>query len=155
MLSAWQTLQQYLYNTAWHMQSLQTYQLFIVYNVQLLIGLLHGELAESGLMQQSWKLSNRNVPWVRIPHSPPHKGFLVRIGVTHGPLVKRLRHRSFTASTVGSIPPRVTIRHLYTVVKDRTHHGCLVVYTTQQLRISLQIKQLLQRVDGGFDTDHM
>ena len=27
----------------------------------------------------------------------------------HGPLVKWLRHRSFTASTVGSIPPRVTI----------------------------------------------
>jgi len=31
----------------------------------------------------------------------------------------------------------------------------LVVCTTQQLRISLQVKQLLQRVDGGFDTDHM
>lgn len=73
----------------------------------------------------------------------------------HGPLVKWLRHRSFTASTVGSIPPRVTIRHLYTVVKGRTHHGCLVVYTTQQLHISLQVEQLLQRVDGGFDTDHM
>ena len=73
----------------------------------------------------------------------------------HGPLVKWLRHRSFTASTVGSIPPRVTIRHLYTVVKDRTYHGCLVVCTTQQLRISLQVEQLLQRVDGGFDTDHM
>lgn len=73
----------------------------------------------------------------------------------HGSLVKWLRHRSFTARTVGSIPPRVTIRHLYTVVKDRTHHGCLVVYTTQQLRISLQVKQLSQGVDGGFDTDHM
>ena len=83
------------------------------------------------------------------------KGFPVRVGVTHGPLVKWLRHRSFTARTVGSIPPRVTIRHLYTVVKDRTHHGCLVVCTTQQLRISLQVKPLLQRVDGGFDTDHM
>ena len=73
------------------------------------------------------------------------KGFPVRTGVIHGPLVKWLRHRSFTASTVGSIPPRVTIRHLYTVVKDRTHHGCLVVYTTQQLRISLQVKQRPER----------
>lgn len=72
MLSAWQTLQQYFYNTAWHMRSLQTYRLFIVYNVQSFIGLLHGELAEPGLMQQSWKLSNSNVPWVRIPHSPPY-----------------------------------------------------------------------------------
>lgn len=63
----------------------------------------------------------------------------------HGPLVKWLRHYSFTASTVGSIPPRVTIRHLYTAVKDRTHHGCLVVCTTQQLRISLQVKQRPER----------
>lgn len=35
------------------MRLLQTYRLFMVYNVQLLIGLLHGELAEPGLMQQS------------------------------------------------------------------------------------------------------
>lgn len=73
------------------------------------------------------------------------KGSPVRTGVIHGPLVKWLRHRSFTARTVGSIPPRVTIRHLYTVVKDRTHHGCLVVCTTQQLRISLQVKQRPER----------
>lgn len=31
----------------------------------------HGKLAESGLMRQSWKLLNRNVPWVQIPHFPP------------------------------------------------------------------------------------
>lgn len=35
------------------MQSLKTYRLFMVYNVRLLIELLHGELAEPGLMQQS------------------------------------------------------------------------------------------------------
>lgn len=39
---------------------------------------VYGELAESGLLHLSWKQTDRNVPWVRISHSPPYYTRLVK-----------------------------------------------------------------------------
>lgn len=76
-------------------------------------------------------------------------------GCQSGLLSLFAKEMSFIKTTTGSNPVPSSIRYLYTAVKGLSYHGCLTVYTTQQMHISLQVKQLLQRVDGEFNTDHM
>lgn len=61
-------------------------------------------------------------------------------GCQSGLLSLFAKEMSFIKTTTGSNPVPSSIRHLYTAVTGLSYHGCLTVYTTQQLYSSLRGK---------------
>ena len=48
----------------------------VIYETHHHFKVFHGNVAESGLLQQSWKLPSRNAPWVQISPFPPIMQFV-------------------------------------------------------------------------------